>query len=269
VIDQSGQTASCVFTVSILDPSNHCLCGNGRVDPSEQCEINQVGAATCVSLGFPLGGVLDCTDCRYDTSRCAVCGDNRVDGTEVCDGTNMNSQSCLTIPGGYTDGTLACNPACTGYDVSGCTQCGNNIRQGTEECDGTDLNGKTCTILLGSSSGGGSLSCSSQCRFNTSACVVPVVTVPSSGLIIEHQTLGIHVKATGFASDRKVTVTLTDGIGHSKVYTGISLALPAGSLDATLQAPSPLAPSNNWKVSVKGETTLFVAYSGVFIVRAL
>jgi hypothetical protein len=95
-----------------------------------------------------------------------------------------------------------------------------------------------------------------------------VVTLPSAGLVIEHQTFGIRVKASGFANDRKVTVTFTDGLGHSKVYTGISLALPAGSLDATMQVPSPLAPSNNWKVTVKGETTLYVANSGVFTVRA-
>jgi hypothetical protein len=97
---------------------------------------------------------------------------------------------------------------------------------------------------------------------------VPVVTLPSAGLVVEHQTLGIRVKATGFASDRKVTVTLTDGLGHSKIYSGIGLALPVGSLDATMQAPSPLAPSTNWTVTVKGETTLFVARSGVFTVRS-
>ena len=129
------------------------------------------------------------------------------------------------------------------------------------------LNGKTCLTQLGTASGGGVLACSSRCTFDTSACIVPVVTLPSTGFVVEHQAFGIRIKATGFASDRKVTVTFTDGLGHSKAYTGVSLALPAGSIDVTMQAPSPLAPSTNWKVAVKGESSLFTAYSGVFIVK--
>ncbi len=52
--------------------------------------------------------------------------------------------------------------------------CGNNIKEINEECDGPDLGGQTC-ISLGYS--GGTLTCNSNCTFNTSQCI----TQPSGG----------------------------------------------------------------------------------------
>ncbi len=52
--------------------------------------------------------------------------------------------------------------------------CGNNIKEINEECDGPDLGGQTCTSLGYS---GGTLTCNSNCTFNTSQCV----TQPSGG----------------------------------------------------------------------------------------
>lgn len=45
--------------------------------------------------------------------------------------------------------------------------CGNNIKENGEACDGSDLGGASCA-----SQGytGGSLSCNSNCAFNTSSC---------------------------------------------------------------------------------------------------
>ena len=91
--------------------------------------------------------------------------------------------------------------------------------------------------------------------------------MPTASTVIEHLSFGFRVKTTGFASDRKATVTLSDGV-RSKVYTGVTLSLPGGDLDGTFQAPSPLAPSTNGKVSVKGETSQFVANSATFVVKA-
>jgi hypothetical protein len=45
--------------------------------------------------------------------------------------------------------------------------CGNNIKEEGEQCDGSDLGGQTCTSLGYS---GGTLSCYSNCTFNTSNC---------------------------------------------------------------------------------------------------
>src|ERR1700690_1364423 len=45
-------------------------CGNGRVDPGEDCEASNLNGTTCASLGFQ-GGALACAaSCRFDTSSC-------------------------------------------------------------------------------------------------------------------------------------------------------------------------------------------------------
>ena len=45
--------------------------------------------------------------------------------------------------------------------------CGNGIKEAGEQCDGTDLAGQTC---VGLGYVGGTLSCNTNCTFNTSAC---------------------------------------------------------------------------------------------------
>ncbi len=56
-----------------------------------------------------------------------------------------------------------------GTDAS--SQCGDLVRQGAEECDNTDFGGMTC-LKLGKGFGSGDLSCTSQCTFDTTQCVV-------------------------------------------------------------------------------------------------
>lgn len=53
-----------------------------------------------------------------------------------------------------------------GFDDDGGV-CGDGVIQGTEQCDGSNLGGSTCSALGFT---GGSLSCDTGCRFNTSAC---------------------------------------------------------------------------------------------------
>jgi hypothetical protein len=47
------------------------LCGNGRLDPGEECEGLEVRGNTCVSLGRKFtGGTLGCQACQYDVTGC-------------------------------------------------------------------------------------------------------------------------------------------------------------------------------------------------------
>jgi len=83
-------------------------CGNGVIDPGEQCEADTHCAAN-----------------EYCDSNCQCqpsgpeCGNNIIEGTEQCDGTADDA-----CPG-------QCQADCT------CPECGNNIIEGTEQCDGT------------------------------------------------------------------------------------------------------------------------------------
>lgn len=60
--------------------------------------------------------------------------------------------------------------------------CGNGAVDNGEDCDGAQLNGKTCANL-GQGFDGGTLSCKADCKFDTSACTMPV---PCGNGMIDH-----------------------------------------------------------------------------------
>ncbi len=112
-------------------------CGDGFVDPGEECD-GAVLAATCENLGFyNTAGTVTCSDaCMFDTSDCGGwCGDDTINGAEgeQCDGTNLNGQTCASQ--GSAGGTLGCTADCR-FDMSGCSAlCGNSVIETGEVCD--------------------------------------------------------------------------------------------------------------------------------------
>lgn len=149
------------------------VCGNNKVEGSEQCDGADFAGKNCVLLGFT-GGALACNaNCVFDTSGCtgtqAVCGDNVVEGIEVCDGTDLGGRDCTDA--GFDGGTLACSSDCRQFDTSGCTRnpvCGNGSIEGTEVCDGNNVGGATC---ISRGYDGGTLRCQSTCgAFDESGC---------------------------------------------------------------------------------------------------
>jgi hypothetical protein len=69
-------------------------------------------------------------------------------------------------------GTLivaACGPRPTGG--GGGSSCGNRRVDRSEQCDGTALRGNTCATATRGAKPYGTLRCSNQCRFDTSACM--------------------------------------------------------------------------------------------------
>lgn len=254
-----------IFVVLCFAVQTLASCGDGVVEPpGEDCEVNQLGSATCVSLGFPFGGILDCNpgNCKYDTSRCAVCGDGRVMGTEVCDGTNVNGNICASVGYPY-GGVLVCRPDCLSYDASGCFWCGNGVADGNEECDGTDFRLQTCSTFLNKYLPTGVLKCGPGCRYDVSDCGVPKVNYPN-GVTPIKMVLGIRVNATNFFSDTAVKVKFDDGVGHSRTIDPVQIGYLSGNLFATFQIN--LTPSNAWKVTVTGKQSGKTAVSPNFVV---
>jgi len=96
-------------------------CGNGVLDPGEQCDGVNLGGATCTSQGFA-GGSLACSPtCTFSTSQCTNCGNNVINAGEVCDGSALGGGTCASQ--GCSGGTLACNSTCSGYNKASCTGC--------------------------------------------------------------------------------------------------------------------------------------------------
>lgn len=71
------------------DPTQRTpMCGDGIIDPGEDCDGSDLAMATCQSLGFDTGSLSCGTECRFATSLCTKrCGNGAIDVAETCDGT--------------------------------------------------------------------------------------------------------------------------------------------------------------------------------------
>ena len=143
-------------------------CGDGLVETTynEVCDTDNLGSATCISLGFSGGTLLCSSTCQFDTSQCeSTCGNGLLDAWEVCDGAQLGGNTCLTL--GYSGGALSCSVTC-GYDESNCQSvCGNGLLEPDEQCDGNRLRGLTCESI---GYDGGVLECNTDCTLDRSAC---------------------------------------------------------------------------------------------------
>ncbi len=89
------------------------FCGNGTLDPGEQCDGTNLNGATCESRGFSNGGTLACAaGCTFDTSGCqraglpatgqTTCWDSS--GTVIaCAGTGQDGDLQKGAPLAYVD----------------------------------------------------------------------------------------------------------------------------------------------------------------------
>ncbi|MDJ0765842.1 MAG: right-handed parallel beta-helix repeat-containing protein [Myxococcota bacterium] len=144
-------------------------CGNSEVDTGENCD-GDVGAATCVDVGYADPGTLTCLGtCRYDTTLCeSACGNATLEPGELCEAGNVGDATCQDV--GYVDPDgLACAAETCTFDTSGCTAvCDNGLREPGEVCDGEDTGTSSCYDL--GFQGGGDLSCNPDCTLNLNNC---------------------------------------------------------------------------------------------------
>jgi formylglycine-generating enzyme required for sulfatase activity len=152
--------------------NNVDACGDGFLDPGEQCDGSSLGGESCTSLGFyKTDGALACdADCRFDTTDCdtARCGDTIIQpDREDCEGENLGGQTCFSL--GYSRGTLTCDADCH-FDREGCESagfCGDGLIQEPEVCEDVDLGQETCQSLGYYS---GTLGCKEDCQFDLGDC---------------------------------------------------------------------------------------------------
>ena len=106
-----------------------------------------------------------------------VCGDGACPRGTVCDAIHLRcvTPEQMTSCRNQADGTI-CPLVQNGQDVPGTCQkgvclpaCGDGRISADEECDGADLDGRSCQSL-DQGFRGGTLGCTADCRFETSAC---------------------------------------------------------------------------------------------------
>lgn len=105
-----------------VDGSSHVtsqnLCPNGVIDPGEECDLNNLGRNTCLSLGGFNGGILSCDNsCHFNTTDCFYCGDGNVDFGEECDMSVPTGSTCQSL--GFLSGSLSCSNSCN-INTSSC-----------------------------------------------------------------------------------------------------------------------------------------------------
>lgn len=103
-------------------------CGNGLIDPGEECESN----TQC-----PSGE--SCINCQCTGS--SYCGNNIVNSGEQCDNGAFNGIPCVPPAGGQCS---YCSASCTWATIIG-GSCGNGIVDYGEQCDSGSNNGVACT----------------------------------------------------------------------------------------------------------------------------
>jgi hypothetical protein len=133
-------TDYCMFDTSGCTTDTEC--GNGVIDPGEECDGTDLGGNDCTDVGNFTGGTLGCTDtCTYDTSQCEVsedCGNGVIDAGEECDGTDLGGNDCTDV-GDFTGGTLDCAVDCT-FDTTECVSgqtASEQIAEARNTADGT------------------------------------------------------------------------------------------------------------------------------------
>lgn len=214
-------------------------CGNGTLesDEGEECDPNLAVLDECDTLPGFISGMLTCSDdCKILTTECVPleCGDGLVSANEECDRGNFLNATCDgLVPG--SEGELTCDATCkVNTDKCIIATCGNGILDPNEgeECDTNLAILDDCQSLPGFVSG--SLSCDSDCKLVTAACV-PIVCGdgiisdgeecdPIAGAPIEScETLGF---GKGFSALSptcdQCQYNTTDCEGRSLSYTGPS-----------------------------------------------
>ncbi len=173
-----GDLAGCSLIVRFDDDNNANNqtpdedCGNGVIDPGEQCDNENLNGQTCQGLGYYEGTLVCNSQCQVNQDSCVgSCEDGILQEQhgEECDQADFGSRTCFTEVDHATGGQLICNGECK-IEMQGCEVCGNNVVETHEECDGSDLHGVDCALLGFATNG--TPSCDASCLIDASTCAV-------------------------------------------------------------------------------------------------
>lgn len=124
-------------------------CGDGAVDPGEDCDGASLAGATCATLGYDKGSLACAGDCHFDTSGCC-------------------KNECAGPPGDHECASATSVHTCGQYDSDACLEWGN-----TQQCPGNCDQGQ-CVC----SSDADCMMQQDQCHDSQGMCVAGKCTYP-------------------------------------------------------------------------------------------
>ena len=234
-----------VSGVGFATLSQHCAPGctanGGVLCVGSACQSDTdcgVGSPTGTCIGPISRCLASCQGTNCAGSRCqhdADCNDGSPTPAHVC---ADNGQSILFIVGGVESGesnflvTDAHGDSVTGT-VTISTFCGSGVARGSEQCDTHDLRGETCATQ--GFPGGGTLLCTSDCKFDTSKCfggtpgpgATPTIPVPT-----DTPTATIPPTATLSATPTDTFTPTPVGTPGAPANFTLSLLAPCAGLNA-------------------------------------
>jgi hypothetical protein len=166
IVTVTADNGECKKSLTTTVSCNSLLCGNGVVDPGEQCDKAITGIPCPADCTYTCGdGVAEAPveDCDPgNTANCTAtcktrpiaCGDTFLTTGEICDPTATPSGA----PSGQT-----CKTDCTGWAPTPVAVCGDGVINGAEQCD---------DAIAPFPSNAASPTCSSTCKkISTADCV--------------------------------------------------------------------------------------------------
>jgi hypothetical protein len=138
-----------------LPPQKNC--GDGLIDPGEECDAGDLGEATCESLGYTSGTLACLPTCQLEVAGCesdsGTCGNALIDPGEECDGDKLAGATCEML--GHAGGILSCNQACRlddscceGGDPIDGDETGHGHIEGVSGCHTAPNQGSPCLAIL-------------------------------------------------------------------------------------------------------------------------
>lgn len=260
-----------------------CRIGTCNASGDSRCHSATIGGETswelCDSGICEDGACLDVQECEPGTCHSESARCTNAGKIEACGGETICQNNVCKDPTSEFDCTpnqcassdarcsaageiLECesNETCTNNTCVATAFCGNNQIDSGEECDGSALNNKTCTTVSDSFDGG-TLSCSANCTFDTSACTEhPVPPVEIGSGIEEARAAAKAAQATAteasIAIDNVVVTYVRPAIGQDDAgfFIQASTTGPAIFVNASAGSESPAV----------GDTISFTATQVVF-----